>query len=66
MESLYRAFLRRIMYCEDILHYIMAEAYIIYTCYVWLVPCPDWIQNYKDKVIRFVEDAITNNAYEEI
>ena len=27
---------------------------------------PDWIQNYKDKVIRFVEDAITNNAYEEI
>ena len=30
------------------------------------IPCPDWIQNYKDKVIRFVEDAIMNNAYEEI
>ncbi|UKK58770.1 SPASM domain-containing protein [Prevotella communis] len=30
------------------------------------VPCPDWIQNYKEKVIRFVKDAVTNKAYEEI
>lgn len=30
------------------------------------IPCPDWIQNYKEKVIRFVEDALTNNVYEEI